>query len=130
MTSTQTPVSHLREGINARGGKRDDFSSPPRPITTQLQQPYFLQKKPIQTIFACHPLECLSERRAREWNESRKHERRMNLEGRLVQQKKETKTKRKRKRKSLKPSLSLFKNCVVSVSCFWISRQEEEETRK
>ena len=57
----------------------------------------------------------------------------MNLEGRLVQQKKKRKDKRKRRRKSLKPSLNLFKNRVGSVmplSLFVAFRFRDKKRKK
>ena len=57
MTSTQTPPSHLRGAINVRGGKRDDFSFPPRLTTTlAATTSFFAKRNPFKPFLHATPL--------------------------------------------------------------------------
>jgi hypothetical protein len=57
----------FKRGINTRGGKKDDFSSPPKPVAALAAETLPLQrKKPNQTNLHAISLKCLSEWRVRE----------------------------------------------------------------
>jgi hypothetical protein len=48
-----TPISFKR-GINIRGGKSDDFSSPPKPTAALAAAAPLFQRKTYLNHYACH----------------------------------------------------------------------------